>query len=108
MHRPKAFNAEKSVYALRDIAAEAGEDEEYQIKLDDIIDEAYAYASDKDAWAAAINLGADYYGIDLPCEWWECLVEEYTPRQRRFARLCSDVIAPELRRMLREDRDNGN
>lgn len=108
MHLPKDFNAEKSAYALRDMVEDAGADKEYQNKLDEIIDAAYAYDGNKDAWLTAIHIGADSAGIDLPEEWWECLTAGYTPRQRYFARLCSEVIAPELRRMMKEDGINGD
>lgn len=47
----------------------------------------------------ALNVAADAYGIDLPEEWWNCLEEDYTPWQMRFAEICKEVIVPAIQKM---------
>lgn len=103
MHLPKGFNAAKSEYELCRMAADAGADEERRSELAELLDGMRAYSNNKDGWIAAICVGAEERGIDLPEGWGECITEKYTPQQRRFARICSEVIVPELRRMMRED-----
>ena len=41
-------------------------------------------------------------------EWWNCMVERYTPWQLRFAEICREVIVPAIRAMVeKEDVENG-
>ena len=51
---------------------------------------------DKDSWCAALVYSAPAYDVELPEEWWECIVEDYTPWQKRFAEICREVIVPAL------------
>ena len=75
----------------------ADEDEEtpdYEGMLEEIC------YDDKDSWCAALVYSAPAYGVhDLPEEWWECIVEDYTPWQKRFAEICREVIVPELEKL---------
>ena len=45
-------------------------------------------------------------GVELPEEWWTCIVEDYTPRQKRFAEICREVIVPELKRLIEGGAEN--
>ena len=69
------------------------------------LDEAISRADefqDVDAWAAVLQSAADSLGVDLPEEWWECIVRDYTPWQKRFAEICREVIVPELKKLVEE------
>ena len=55
-------------------------------------------------FSAALCVEAEERGVELPDEWWGCIVEDYTPWQKRFAEICREVIVPELKRMM-EDND---
>lgn len=77
-------------------------------EIDDLINDAEMYSDNKEAWFASIHINADMRDIEMPEEWWECVVETYTPRQKKFAEICREVVAPELRRMMEEDEINGD
>lgn len=57
----------------------------------------------KSAFAMALNAAAKAYDVDLPDEWWNCMVERYTPYQLRFAEICREVIVPAIRNMDRKE-----
>lgn len=59
-------------------------------------------------FATALCVAAEERDIDLPEEWWSCLVEDYTPWQKRFAEICREVIAPAIKKMMEDERSNGN
>ena len=69
------------------------------IHFEDALDEAYAYY-DKGAWFAAFQIAADANGVELPDDWWDCIREEHTPWQKRFAEICREVIVPEIRKVI--------
>ena len=53
-------------------------------------------------------MAADIQRVDLPDEWWDCMVERYTPWQKRFAEICREVIVPAIRAMVeKEDVEDG-
>lgn len=54
------------------------------------------YDRDSGKWAAVLNTACEQLYVDLPDEWWNCIVKEYTPWQKRFAEICREVIVPEL------------
>ena len=69
--------------------------------LERVIDAADGYDG-RSAWSAAIDTAADGRNLELPEEWWACVVERYTPRQLRFAEICREVIVPAIRAMEQE------
>ena len=54
----------------------------------------------REQFAAALSVAADERGVELPKDWWMCIVEDYPPWQRRFAEICREVIVPELKRLM--------
>lgn len=100
----KMFLREQAETALREKVIEYNsEDDDFDVYyLDEILDLASGYDSDAKAWALAISTFADARGIDLPEEWYECIEEDYTPWQIRFAEICREVIVPELE-MIRKN-----
>ena len=60
----------------------------------------------KTEFAAALTTAADNYSVELPDEWWDCLVERYTPQQLRFAEICREVIVPALRMLGDKEADD--
>lgn len=62
----------------------------------------------REQFTAALSVLADERGVELPDEWWSCIVEHYTPRQKRFAEICREVIVPELKRMMDGGLDDEN
>lgn len=100
-HIDKAFLREKAEAALREMIIEYNaDDEDFDAdSLDDMVAFAACYASEPKAWALAIQTYADARGYDLPEEWYECIKEDYTPWQKRFAEICRDVIVPELEKL---------
>lgn len=110
-HVGKCFLREQSETALRDMVIEYndGDDDFDEYVLDEMFSFAAGFDSDPKAWALAICTFADTWRIDLPEEWYECIEEDYTPWQRRFAEICREIIVPLLeqhtggvRRLLRE------
>lgn len=69
-------------------------------EIDDLFNEAEPYSDNKEAWLVTMNINADRYGIELPDEWWEHIIERYTPQQNRFAEICKEVIVPELKKLM--------
>lgn len=76
-------------------------DEEYDVdfSFDEVLDIANWY-DNKDQFIATLSVAADERGVELPDEWLSCIVEDYTPQQKRFAEICREVIVPELKRMI--------
>lgn len=102
-HEELAFDRHETVLNLRkayDDIHNSG-DEEYDVdcSFDEVLDIANGY-DNKDQFIAALSVAADERGVELPDEWWSCIVEDYTPRQKRFAEICREVIVPELKRMM--------
>ena len=97
-HVSKEFLRDKAEAVLREMVIEynAGDDDFDEDCLDDMMGFAAGYDSDPKAWALAIQTYADARGYDLPEEWYECIEEDYTPWQKRFAEICREVIVPEL------------
>lgn len=74
------------------------EDEDAQWEIERVLEATEGY--DKcNEFAAALNVAADMRSVDLPEEWWTCIVERYTPWQMRFAEICREVIVPAIRAM---------
>ena len=80
-------------------------DEDYGVccTFDEVLDVANGY-DNKDQLIAALSVMADYRGIELPDEWWSCIVEDYTPQQKRFAEICREDIVPKLKELLMENK----
>ena len=70
--------------------------------LADVICEAHGY-DERSAWSTAITMTANHLGVELPDEWWNCIREEYTPWQKRFAEICREVIVPAIEEMQRRE-----
>lgn len=101
------FNRTESVNNLREYFEQANEDVDKQAEFDDVLGIAEEY-DDRRSFAVALNVAADDRWIDLPDEWWNCLAEDYTPWQKRFAEICREVIVPAIRAMMeKEDVKNG-
>lgn len=63
--------------------------------------ESSPYSDDKTAWETAFQIFRESNSVELHDEWWECIVERYTPRQERFAEICREVIVQELRKFVK-------
>lgn len=74
------------------------DDENAQAYVEYVLEAAAGYDTRRE-FAVALNVAADIQRVDLPEEWWDCLVEHYTPRQLRFAEICREVIVPAIRKM---------
>ena len=113
----KEFDRNASIENLRRAFADANEtddeDETYVdtfdmlCEFDRVLEIAGGY-DDHARFAAALCVAADNADIDLPDEWWNCLREDYTSRQKRFAEICRKVIVPELKRMIEGGADDEN
>ena len=102
-HEELGFDRHETVLNLRkayDDIHNSG-DEEYAIdcEFDEVLEVANGY-DNKDQFIAALSVLADERGVELPEEWWTCIVEHYTPWQKRFAEICREVIVPELKRLM--------
>ena len=100
-HVEKGFDSKKS---RENIMSEFLEYKGYYADTCDIesaLDAADSYG-EHSAWTAAFQENADRLGVDLPEEWWTCIVEDYTPCQKRFAEICREVIVPELEKLLKQ------
>lgn len=83
------------------------DDENAQAYVEYVLEAAADYGTRRE-FAVALSVAADIQRVDLPKEWWDCLVEHYTPRQLRFAEICREVIVPAIRKMVaKESGDNG-
>lgn len=107
-HIEKEFDREASIEELRRSFSSEHETDEDEVdadtfdmlcEFDRVLEIAGGY-DDHARFAAALCVAADERGVDLPDEWWSCLVEDYTPWQKRFAEICREVIVPELKRMM--------
>lgn len=105
----KEFDRDASIEELRRLFASENEtDDECDsdtfdqlCEFDRVLEIASGY-DDRERFATALCVAADERGIELPEEWWNCLVEDYTPWQKRFAEICRYVIVPELRKLIQE------
>lgn len=113
-HIEKAFDREASIEALRRAFAEEHETDEDEedsetfdllCDFDRVLEIAGGY-DDRARFATALCVAADERDVFLPDEWWICLVEDYTPWQKRFAEICREVIVPELKRMIEGGAEN--
>lgn len=97
-HVEKRFDLKKTVENLRTMIHEDtdGEDED---NLEYALETAEGYSDDCRGWAAAFSVAADHEMTDLPDEWYECIEEDYSPWQKRFAEICAEVIVPLLRKI---------
>lgn len=92
------FDAEASGRALMKMFIEENGDDVDTYDLDSCLEIANGY-SDARGWAVALNVAIEERGVDLPDEWWCCMVKDYTPWQKRFAEICREVIVPAIRAM---------
>lgn len=107
-HVSTEFDAEKSMRNLRELFAEENEDNANEDNandfftspiysdFNDMLEETIGYSDNVKEWCVAVNLLADKYGVCLPDEWYECVVCDYSPWQKRFAEICREVIVPAL------------
>lgn len=101
----KQFYQEETCKEIRALyIAENGEDCNTR-SLDDVFDIANEYRTAEE-WRVALNVAADERSVDLPDEWWNCVCEDYTPWQKRFAEICREVIVPAIRKMDRKEHKN--
>ena len=100
-HVAKDFDKTATIDALREMFKEYYVDEDDEIPDYDGMLEDIQY-DDKDSWCTALDYSASSYGVELPEEWWDCIVEDYTPWQKRFAEICREVIVPELEKLLKQ------
>ncbi len=98
-HVQKRYDYEKTVENLRTMIHEYtdGEDED---NLEYALEAAEGYSDDRGAWTAAFYVAADHEMTYLPDEWYECIEEDYSTWQKRFAEICREVIVPELKRLI--------
>lgn len=112
-HGDKLFNVGQTVENLREIMMDYyADDETFEIAdFEELLNEAYSFSESAESWSAALCTAAEWSMLKgLPEEWYECIVEEYTPQQKRFAEICREIIVPLLkqhadgvRRLLRKD-----
>ena len=103
-HEELAFDLHETVLNIRneyDDIHNSGDEYDVDFEFDEVLDVANGY-DNKDQFIAALSVAADERGVELPEEWWSCIVEDYTPWQKRFAEICREVIVPELKRMMEE------
>lgn len=104
---PKEFDWDETVSNLRKVYDDIRNnwDEDYGVycTFDEVLDVANGY-DNKDQLIAALSVMADNRGIELPDEWWNCVVEDYTPQQKRFAAICRKDIIPKLKELLMENK----
>ena len=101
-HEELEFDRHETVLNLRKAYDDIhNNDEEYDVdfEFDQVLDVANGY-DNKEQFITALSVLADERGVELPEEWWTCIVEHYTPWQKRFAEICREVIVPELKRMI--------
>ncbi len=102
-HGDMCFLRERAEEALRSMVIECScGDEDFDIELlNDILQEASGYEESSHAWALAVQMLADRHDFILPDDWYECIEEDYTPMQKRFAEICRETIVPELKRLMK-------
>jgi len=102
------LDQDATLEALRLRMMEGKEDDENEQAYVEYVLEVVADYDTRREFAVALNVAADTQRVDLPEEWWDCLVERYTPWQLRFAEICREVIVPAIRKMdAKECGDNG-
>lgn len=100
-HVEKEFDRDASINELRKLYIEwnaDGEDAD-SCEIDDVLEIAGGY-DDHARFATALYVAAEERDVELPDEWWDFLVEDYTPWQKRFAEICREVIVPELVKLV--------
>ena len=104
---PKKFNWHETMFNLQKVYDDIRNnwDEDYGVccTFDEMLDVANGY-DNKDQLIAALSVMADDRGLELPDEWWNCIVEDYTPQQKRFAEICRKDIVPKLKELLMENK----
>lgn len=105
-HVSKQFLREQAEKTLRDMVIDYndGNEDFDEYDLDEMFRFASGYDSDAKAWALAIYAFTDTRMIDLPEEWYECIEEDYTPWQLRFAEICREIIVPLLKEIAAGER----
>lgn len=102
----KQFDLDATLGELRLRMMEGKEDDENAQAYVEYVLEAAADYDTRREFAVALNVAADIQRVDLPEEWWDCIVERYTPYQLRFAEICREVIVPAIRKM--DMKEGGN
>lgn len=102
----KQFDLDATLGELRLRMMEGKEDDENAQAYVEYVLEVVADYDTRREFAVALNVAADTQRVDLPDEWWDCLVERYTPYQLRFAEICREVIVPAIRKMDKEKSDD--
>lgn len=100
------FDQDATLEELRLRMMEGKEDDENAQAYVEYVLEAAADYDTRREFAVALNVAADIQRVDLPEEWWDCLVERYTPWQLRFAEICREVIVPAIRAIDKEKSDD--
>lgn len=100
------FDLDATLEALRLRMMEGKEDDENEQAYVEYVLEVVADYDTRREFAVALNVAADTQRVDLPEEWWDCIVERYTPWQLRFAEICREVIVPAIRKM--DMKEGGN
>ena len=101
-HEELAFDRHETVLNLRkayDDIHNSCDEYDVDCSFDEVLDIANGY-DNKEQFIAALSVASDERGVELPDEWWSCIVEDYTPQQKRFAEICREVIVPELKRIM--------
>ena len=102
----KQFDLDATLEELRLRMMEGKEDDEDAQAYVEYVLEVVAGYDTRREFAVALNVAADIQRVDLPEEWWNCIVERYTPWQLRFAEICREVIVPAIRKM--DMKEGGN
>ena len=100
------FDQDATLEELRLRMMEGKEDDENAQAYVEYVLEAAADYDTRREFAVALNVAADIQRVDLPEEWWDCIVERYTPWQLRFAEICREVIVPAIRAIEKEKSDD--
>lgn len=102
----KDFDQDATLEELRLRMMEGKEDDENAQAYVEYVLEAAADYDTRREFAVALNVAADIQRVDLPDEWWDCVCEDYTPWQKRFAEICREVIVPAIRAIEKEKSDD--
>ena len=102
-HEAKAFDVGASVTALREAFLEYHGDDTDTDDLERMLEIAYGYSDEYRSWLASVYVLADERNIELPEDWYECIAEDYTPWQKRFAEICREVIVPAIRSLIGDE-----
>lgn len=73
------FDQDATLEELRLRMMEGKEDDENAQAYVEYVLEAAADYDTRREFAVALNVAADIQRVDLPEEWWDCIVERYTP-----------------------------